>query len=347
MATSMRCKVAAYHKSSQVQDIVLKSSRANGNETLARQLCSKSTQEKCTKRTIGEDFELNTYVYEFLVTLRVFKPVCGNRWNHHQLKSTNFSFMLIIFCSLLCVASAHSFGKDECDPNDPSSCSFGATCQKEHVRGHRGRAFYRCKCPQINCYSAGLYDPVCGDDGIFQKPYFNVLCIMLQECEMQQSIRQVCSGICGTPSCKKISPESMHHGPCPRKDANLCLNGGLCVHHKILDRSSCRCPAEYTGDRCESKIPPPPDPTKDEDKVTCDSTSTNFLTIFAIVLLGFVLLFIIVCMCCRNRQDDKEEDPFWPSSRLELDETTPLRENTRSDYLFPEKSNETTESTTE
>lgn len=228
-------------------------------------------------------------------------------------------FVVLLFATITSPASA-----TRCDLKNPDSCSFGAICR--NIPFHKPM----CKCPEINCMRAGMFDPVCGHNGRHLKTYFNVLCLMLEECEKQKPIKQICYGKCKTATCRAISPENQHHSPCPRHDAGKCFNGGLCVHSRSMNESFCRCPRDFVGERCEFRKPEETTDPKQE----C-SQVPNILVITAVILLAAVLIFMFACLCWRKSNKDEKEDGVWPGPSLENGERTPLRDSARSEFIFP------------
>ncbi|XP_062909484.1 pro-neuregulin-2, membrane-bound isoform-like isoform X2 [Mobula hypostoma] len=51
-----------------------------------------------------------------------------------------------------------------------------------------------------------------------------------------------------------LSPESGHARRCNESDKSYCVNGGVCYYIDGINELSCKCPNEFTGDRCQHYV---------------------------------------------------------------------------------------------
>eukprot|EP00062_Callorhinchus_milii_P019674 gi/632974489/ref/XP_007903708.1/ PREDICTED: pro-neuregulin-2, membrane-bound isoform isoform X3 [Callorhinchus milii] len=50
------------------------------------------------------------------------------------------------------------------------------------------------------------------------------------------------------------SPESGHARRCNKTETSYCVNGGVCYYIDGINKLSCKCPNEFTGDRCQHYV---------------------------------------------------------------------------------------------
>ncbi|XP_069754722.1 pro-neuregulin-2, membrane-bound isoform-like isoform X2 [Narcine bancroftii] len=51
-----------------------------------------------------------------------------------------------------------------------------------------------------------------------------------------------------------LSPESGHARRCNESEKSYCVNGGVCYYIDGINKLSCKCPNEFTGDRCQHYV---------------------------------------------------------------------------------------------
>ncbi|XP_078267627.1 neuregulin 2a isoform X3 [Rhinoraja longicauda] len=51
-----------------------------------------------------------------------------------------------------------------------------------------------------------------------------------------------------------LSPESGHARRCNESEKSYCVNGGVCYYIDGINQISCKCPNEFTGDRCQHYV---------------------------------------------------------------------------------------------
>lgn len=73
---------------------------------------------------------------------------------------TRSAMLVLLVLGFVNASLGLTIPQDECDPNNPESCSYGARCKQELSTR---TPYYRCVCPKISCY--GSWDPVCAKDG--------------------------------------------------------------------------------------------------------------------------------------------------------------------------------------
>ncbi|XP_069781914.1 pro-neuregulin-1, membrane-bound isoform isoform X3 [Narcine bancroftii] len=62
------------------------------------------------------------------------------------------------------------------------------------------------------------------------------------------------SNIAVTPATTSPTPWSGHARPCNESNRHYCVNGGQCFVINGINKLSCQCPNEFTGDRCQNYV---------------------------------------------------------------------------------------------
>ncbi|XP_072351512.1 pro-neuregulin-1, membrane-bound isoform isoform X4 [Scyliorhinus torazame] len=70
----------------------------------------------------------------------------------------------------------------------------------------------------------------------------------------QQGEDRSISNIAVTPATTSPTPWSGHARPCNESDRHYCVNGGQCFVINGINKLSCQCPNEFTGDRCQNYV---------------------------------------------------------------------------------------------
>ncbi|XP_072112462.1 pro-neuregulin-1, membrane-bound isoform isoform X3 [Mobula birostris] len=70
----------------------------------------------------------------------------------------------------------------------------------------------------------------------------------------QQGEDQSVSNIAVTPATTSPTPWSGHARPCNESNRHYCVNGGQCFVINGINKLSCQCPNEFTGDRCQNYV---------------------------------------------------------------------------------------------
>ncbi|XP_048456571.1 pro-neuregulin-1, membrane-bound isoform isoform X2 [Rhincodon typus] len=74
------------------------------------------------------------------------------------------------------------------------------------------------------------------------------------EATNQQGEDRSISNIAVTPATTSPTPWSGHARPCNDSDRHYCVNGGQCFVINGINKLSCQCPNEFTGDRCQNYV---------------------------------------------------------------------------------------------
>ncbi|XP_072038814.1 uncharacterized protein [Amphiura filiformis] len=152
-------------------------------------------------------------------------------------------------CSCTCQSGYYG---DDCSDTPESLCLAGTFCKNEG------------KCSQ--CLGDGTCYPV--NETLIEDPGASVKCIcsdyfMGDRCQYPncQEIECIhgrvdyssCTCICNAGYRGKTChvAQDNHTKTCDEAWEGYCLNGGTCLHLSKLNKPSCRCPNQYTGDRCD------------------------------------------------------------------------------------------------
>lgn len=167
---------------------------------------------------------------------------------------SKISGQFILRASIFLLCCSVTSAQKDCDPKDKNSCKFWGKCisitkLEQYHPSTMNKSRHVCICPRMSCYK--LPERMqCGQYGGKKEFFFNDMCRILRECELQRNIERVCHGLCDDPDCNRQKKDSQL---CPEKDhPDFCQNGGIC---KMVPKGEpyCQCPSGFDGERCQRK----------------------------------------------------------------------------------------------